>query len=82
MLERLNKQKLRVQFYVAKYKSDHYSNITPEEWELVNDTFFFVTKECSKNNALLSIVIPHAKSMTKLSNLIKIQNKYKMFVKL
>ena len=30
--------------------------------------FFFVTKECSKNNALLSSVIPHAKSLTNFVN--------------
>ena len=29
---------------------------------------FFVTKECSKNNALLSSIIPHAKLLTKFVN--------------
>ena len=56
---------------MANYKNDQGSNITPKEWELVIDiilqlaAFFFVTKERSKNNRLLSSVIPPAKSLTK-----------------
>ena len=74
MLEILKKLKSSVRYYVANYKNDQDSNITPEEWQLVNDIilllkpFFFVKKECSKNNALLSSVITHAKSLTKFVN--------------
>ena len=51
---------------MAHYKNDQDSNITHEEWELVNyiilllEPFF-----CSKGVQLLSSVIPHAKSLTK-----------------
>ena len=31
-------------------------------------TFFFVTEDCSKNNAVLSSVISHARSLTKIIN--------------
>ena len=37
MLERLNKQKLSFQCFVANCKNNQDSNITPEEWEMVND---------------------------------------------
>ena len=37
MLERVNKLKSSFRFYVANYKSDQDSNITPEELQLVND---------------------------------------------
>ena len=37
--------------------------------------FFCVTKEYSKNNALLSSVIPHAKLMTEFINLSEISEK-------
>ena len=64
---RLNKLKLSVRYYVANYKNDQISNFTPEGLELINDIylvlapFFFVTKECSKNIALLSSMNPNAK---------------------
>ena len=58
MLERLKKLKSGVRYYVANYKNCQDSIITAKEWQLVNQIFillnyFFVTKECSKNNALL-----------------------------
>ena len=34
-------------------------------------TLFFVTTECKKNNALLSSVIPHARSLMKIVNFYK-----------
>ena len=74
MLKRLEKLKSSVQHYVVTYKSESDLIITAEEWQLVNhiilllEPFFIVTKECSKNNALLSSVIPHARSLTKFVN--------------
>ena len=38
---------------------------------------FFVTKECSKNNALLWSVIPHARSLTKFVFYLKSQKRIK-----
>ena len=37
MLERLNKQKIIVRFYVTNYTNDQVLNITIGELELVND---------------------------------------------
>ena len=37
MLERLKKLKSMVRYYLANFKNDQDSNITPEEWQLVND---------------------------------------------
>ena len=53
---------------MANYKNDQDSNITPEEWELVNEIIlqlapFFVTKNRFKNNAFALSVISHAKSL-------------------
>ena len=80
MLERLNKLKSSVRYYVAYYKNNHDSLITAEEWQLVNSykkkyystarTFFCNEKSC-KNNALLPSVIPHARSLTKFVNFYK-----------
>ena len=58
---------------MENYKFDSDLIITAEEWQLVNhiirrlEPFFIVTKKCSKNDALLSSVIPHARSMMKLT---------------
>ena len=88
MLERLKKLKSVVRYYVANYKNDQDFIIKAEKWQLVNhiilllELFFFVTKECSKNNALLSSVILHTKSLMKLVNFYEIQKKYQLFVKL
>ena len=65
MLERLKKLKSGVRYYVANYKNDQDSIIKAKEWQLVNHIFlllklFFVTKECSKNNAFLLSMKPHA----------------------
>ena len=73
MLERLNKLKSSVQYYMANFKNDQDLKITPEEWQLVTDiilllALFFVTKECSKINTMLSSVKLHAKSLTKFVN--------------
>ena len=74
MLERLKMLKSGVRYYVANYKNDQDSIITDKEWHLVNhiirllEPFFFLTNECSKNNALLSSVIPHARSLTMFVN--------------
>ena len=53
MLERLKKLKSSVRYYVANYKNDQDSNITPEEWQLVNHIIlllepFFVKKSVVK----------------------------------
>ena len=37
ILERLNKLKFSVLYYMANYKNDQISNITPEELQLVYD---------------------------------------------
>ena len=66
MLERLKKLKLGVRYYVANYKNDQDSIITAKERHLINH--FFVIKECSKNNALLSSVMRQARSLTKFVN--------------
>ena len=36
-----------------------------------SNLFYFVSIECRKNNALLSSVIPHARSLTKIVNFYK-----------
>ena len=66
MLERLKKLKLGVRYYVANYKNDQDSIITAKERHLIHH--FFVIKECSKNNALLSSVMRQARSLTKFVN--------------
>ena len=66
MLERLQKLNLKVRYHVANYKNDQDSINTAKEWQLLNhfiqllEPFFIGIKECSKNNAMLSSVIPHA----------------------
>ena len=74
MLERLKKLKSNVRYYVANYENNKYSNTTVEKCQLVKHIilllkpFFFVTEDCSKNNSVLSSVIPHARSLTKIIN--------------
>ena len=62
------KVKSGVRYYMSSYKNDQDSIITVKAWQLVChidcSNLFFVTKKCSKNNALLSM--PHARSLTKL----------------
>ena len=41
----------------------------------------FVTKECGKSNALLSSVIPHARTLTKFVNINEDFKNYQNFVK-
>ena len=58
---------------MADCKNGQNSFITAEEWRLVNHSIlllepFFVTKEFSINNTLLSSMIPHAISLTKFVN--------------
>ena len=67
MLKRLEKLKLSVQSYVANNKNFKPENIlSADVWKLVNllvellEPFYVVTQQCSKNNALLSSLIPHA----------------------
>ena len=72
-LKRLKKLKLRVRYYAPNYKNDQDSIKTAKEWQLVNHIFlllefFFVTKECSKNNTLLLSEMPQAGSLTKTNN--------------
>ena len=67
MLKRLNKLKVTVQNYVASHLQALI--ITEKEWQLVDqvlkllEPFQLVTKDCSKNDALLSSVIPHARAL-------------------
>ena len=75
MLKRLEKLKLSVQSYVANNNNFKPQNIlTADEWKLVSlliellEPFYIVTQQCSKNNALLSSVIPHAAVLKKFYN--------------
>ena len=75
MLKRLEKLKLSVQSYVANNNNFKPQNIlTADEWKLVSlliellKPFYIVTQQCSKNNALLSSVIPHAAVLKKFYN--------------
>ena len=67
MLKRLNKLKISVQNYVASHLQALI--ITEKEWQLVCqvlkllEPFQLVIKDCSKNDALLSSVIPHARPL-------------------
>ena len=42
MLEKLKKIKSSVRYYMADYEIDRNSNITLEEWELVNDIILLI----------------------------------------
>ena len=75
MLKRLEKLKLSVQSYVANNNNFKPKNIlTADEWKLVSlliellEPFYIVTQQRSKNNALLSTVIPHAAVFKKFYN--------------
>ena len=48
MLERLKKLKSSVRYYMANYKNDQDLNITPEEWQLVNDIILLLEPFFSK----------------------------------
>ena len=67
ILKKLEKLKLSVQSYVANNNNFKPENIlSADVWKLVSlliellEPFFVVTQQCSKNNALLLSVIPHA----------------------
>ena len=86
MLERLKKIKSSVRYYVANYKKIKIRLLNLKNRKLVNHIDLllepFLRKECSKYNALLSSVIPHARSLTKFEIFMKIQKMYQMFVNL
>ena len=86
MLERLKKIKSSVRYYVANYKKIKIRLLNLKNRKLVNHIDLllepFSRKECSKYNALLSSVIPHARSLTKFEIFMKIQKMYQMFVNL
>ena len=70
MLKILEKLKLSVQSYVANNNNFKPENIlTADKWKLVSllievlEPFYVVTQQCSKNNALLLSVIPHAAAL-------------------
>ena len=69
-----HKLKTSVQNYVANYKFDSNFIVTAEEWQPVSHInvqlkpFYIVTQQCSKNNSLLSSVIPHAQALKKFVN--------------
>ena len=72
MLKRLEKLKTSVQQYVANNNKFNIDNIlTADEWKLISnlnellEPFYVVTQQCSRNNALLSSVIPHAPVLKK-----------------
>ena len=76
LLKRLEKFKLSVQSYVANNNNFKPENIlTADEWKLfsllieVLEPFYLVTQQCSKNNALLLKVIPHATALKRFFNL-------------
>ena len=54
------------------FKSEHI--LTADEWTLVSllievlEPFYIVTQQCSKNNALLLSVIPHATALKMFFN--------------
>ena len=66
MLKIIEKLKTSVQNYVAKNKFKPEHILTADEWKLSSilnellEPFYIVTQQCSKNNALLSSVNPHA----------------------
>ena len=66
MLIRLEKLKAGFQNYMANNKFSTECILTADEWELIClfnkllEPFYIVTQQCSKNNSLLSSVIPHA----------------------
>ena len=66
MLKRLEKLRTSVQNYVTNKKFKLKNILTADKWKLVSllnellEPFYIVTQQCSKNNALLSSVIPHA----------------------
>ena len=68
--ERLEKLKTSFQNYVANKKFKPDNVFTADEWKIVSllnkllKPFYIVTQKCSKNNALLSSVIPHAAVLT------------------
>ena len=73
--EKTREIKLSVQSYVANNNNFKPQNIlTADEWKLVSlliellEPFYIVTQQCSKNNALLSSVIPHAAVLKKFYN--------------
>ena len=74
MLKRLEKLKTSVQNYVANNNFKPENVLTADEWKLVSllnellEPFYIVTQKCSKNNALLSSVIPHAAVLKKFFN--------------
>ena len=74
MLKRLVKLKTSVQNYVANNNFKPENVLTADEWKLVSllnellEPFYIVTQKCSKNNALLSSVIPHAAVLKKFFN--------------
>ena len=55
-----------------KFKTENI--FTADEWKLVSrlnellEPFYIATQKCSKNNALLSSVIPHAAVLKKVFN--------------
>ena len=62
----IRKIRINVQKYLANNKLKNENILTADEWKLVSfvnyllDPFCKVTLPCSKNNSLLSSVIPHA----------------------
>ena len=83
MLERLKKLKSIVQYYVANFKNDQDSNITPEEWQLVNDIILLLEQK----SVLKTMHCSQAWSRTQnhwqsLLTFMKNMKKYQMFVKL
>ena len=75
MLKRLEKLKLSVQSYVANNNNFKPENIlTADEQKLVSlhiellKPFYIITQQCSKNNALLSSVIPYAAALKTFFN--------------
>ena len=72
MLKRLEKLKLSVHSFVANNNNFKPEIIlTADEWKLVSilievlESFYIVTQQCSKNNALILSVIPHAIALKK-----------------
>ena len=59
---------------MANNKFEPENILTADEWKLVSllnellEPFYIVTQQCSKNNALLSSVIPHAAVLKKFFN--------------
>ena len=67
--DKTGKLKISVQNYIANNKFKSKNILTTDKWKLVSllnellVPFNIVTQQCSKNNALLSCVIPHSAAL-------------------